>query len=142
MRSDLEMAKNYLESRDCTCVLCRGEQFLASHRRGVSPLIAFLDSGQDFHGFSAADKVVGKATAFLYCLLGVKEVYARVLSREAARILTEGNIAVSWDVLVDGIRNRTNTGPCPMEQATKDSRDPEQALAAIRQTLDRLRQTS
>ena len=72
MNVDLNMAQSILEQDGCTCVLCNGETVYKSHRRGVAPLMGWLESGTDLKGFSAADKVVGKATAFLYCLLGVK----------------------------------------------------------------------
>ena len=138
MNCDLEKAKTYLKEETCTCVLCRDDQLFSSKHRGVRPLLDFWDSGKDFSGFSAADKVVGKATAFLYCLLGVREIYAGVLSDAAAEVLTRANISFSCDSRVAAIRNRDNTGPCPMEQATKDISDPNLALIAVRKTLESL----
>lgn len=140
MYRDLEKAKTYLKKEDCTCVLCLGDTLFSSRDRGVRPLLTFLESGNDFTGFSAADKVVGKATAFLYCLLGVRALHAGVLSDAAAEVLTQANIPFSCDNRVSAIRNRDNTGPCPMEQATKDISDPLLALAAIRSTLEALQQ--
>jgi hypothetical protein len=138
MCADLEKAITYLEKENCTCVLCKGDSLYHSRHRGVRPLLDFLDSGIDFSGFSAADKVVGKATAYLYCLLGVSTVHAGVLSDAAAEVFTKANIPFSCDTKVPAIRNRTNTGLCPMETATKDIDDPHWALAAIRETLKKL----
>lgn len=138
MYNDLEKARVYLEKEHCTCVLCREEALFSSHHRGVRPLLDFLDSGSNFAGFSAADKVVGKATAFLYCLLGVRAVHAQVLSDAAAEVFTRQGITFSCDSRVASIRNRDNTGPCPMEHATRDINDPKQALIAIRDTLKSL----
>lgn len=138
MITDLEKAKDYLKRQQCTCVLCKGEDVLHSFHRGVRPLLDFLDSGKDFTDFSAADKVVGKATAFLYCLLGVTAVHAGVLSDAAAAVFDRYGIPFSCDKRVAGIRNRDNTGPCPMENATKDIEDPREALLAIRETLRQL----
>ncbi len=132
---DLENAKKILSDGSYTCVLCKGEDTVSSSFRGVKPLLDLLDSGKDFSGYSAADKVVGRATAFLYCLLGVTAVHAQVLSKPALQVLENARIAITWDALVDGIRNRENTGPCPMEYATRNSQTPVEALAAIRQTL-------
>lgn len=138
MNADLERAKAYLIKEGCTCVLCRGEALYSSCHRGVRPLLEFLDSPEDFSGFCAADKVVGKATAFLYCLLGVRAVHAQVLSEAAAGVFAERGIHYTCDQQVEAIRNRAGTGPCPMEHATKDAEDPVQALAAIRETLQKL----
>lgn len=132
---DLENAKKILSDGSYTCVLCKGKDTVSSSFRGVKPLLDLLDSGKDFSGYSAADKVVGRATAFLYCLLGVTAVHAQVLSKPALQVLENARIAITWDALVDGIRNRENTGPCPMEYATRNSQTPVEALAAIRQTL-------
>lgn len=141
MKTDLNNAKTLLEALNCTCVLCAGAQFHSSHHRGVKPLLDFLDSGSDFRGFCAADRVVGKATAFLYLLLGVTAVHAQVMSKAAERVFLREGIAYSYDRLVDAIQNRDHTGPCPMEYATRDTEDPHLALAAIRQALQQLRQT-
>lgn len=137
--NDLEKAKALLQ-QDTTCVLYRDGKVYTSHHRGVAPLLTWLDSGIDVRGYSAADRVVGKATAFLYCLLGVTAVYARVMSEPALRVLTQGGICAQYDVLVTGIQNRAKDGPCPLEYATSRLSDAAEALEAIRSTLDSLRQ--
>ena len=142
MNHDLQTAQQLLEGGDYTCVLCRDGVTHTSTRRGVAPLLNWLDEKTDLRGFAAADRVVGKATAYLYCLLGVSCVFARVMSRPAQKVLSEHGIPASFETLVDAIENRAKTGPCPMEYATRDSVSPEEALAAIRQTLARLRENS
>ena len=136
---DLKKACEILHSEGCTCVLCREEKVHKSYHRGVKPLLDILDSGMDVTGFCAADKVVGKATAFLYCLLGVKKVHGVIMSGAALQVLENAGVEASWDTLVEGIRNRNNDGPCPMEAATVNIADPVEALAAIRSTLEKLR---
>ena len=100
--------------------------------------IDWLDTGCDLTGFSAADRVVGRATAFLYCLLGVSCVYARVMSRPAAQVLESSGIAWEAGELVEGIINRRGTGPCPFESAVLEIQTPEIALAAIRDKMARM----
>ena len=136
--ADLAQAKKILIEEDCTCVLCGNGVVYKSHRRGVAPLLQLLDQGVDARGFSAADRVVGKATAFLYCLLGVKAVHARVMSCPAAKVLENAGVEATWQQLVEGIQNRQKDGPCPMEHATRNCKTPEEALTAIRETLERL----
>lgn len=134
----LRKAKEILDTQGLTCVLCGDCGTYTSCRRGAAPLLQWLDAGTDVRGFSAADRVVGKATAFLYCLLGVRAVYARVMSRPALEVLTQADICAQYDTLVDGIQNRAKDGPCPLEHATKDITDADAALTAIRATLDAL----
>ena len=52
MSEDLNRAKARLAEGDCTLAVCRGEQMYTDTRRGVAPLLAMLDSGKDFSGFS------------------------------------------------------------------------------------------
>lgn len=138
MPEDLQRAQTLLKEGGYTCVLCLGERVHCSRERGVAPLLALLDGGEDCCGFSAADKVVGKAAAMLYCLLGVRRVYAGVISDAAVRVLRRNGIEVYRDRLVEHIRNRAGTGLCPMEEATRSIDEPEAALDAIRATLARL----
>ena len=136
----MENAKALLISGGYTCVLQKGERVYTSCRRGVAPLLAHLDAGTDLQGFSAADKVVGKAAAFLYCLLGVKEVWAGVISQPAMEVLRAKGILVQYESLVSAIVNRTGDGFCPMETATLHISDPEEAVQAVRNTLQKLQQ--
>lgn len=136
--NDLENAQRILTQEGCTCVLCRADRVHISRLRGVAPLLQLLDSGQDLSGFCAADKVVGKATAMLYRLLGIRAVWGAVMSQSAIQSLKSGGIEAQWSQQVDHIINRDRTGLCPMEAATACIDDPQSALEAIRQTLKRL----
>lgn len=135
---DLTKARELLDSGNYTCVLCRGDTVHTATERGVKPLLSWLDSGLDVAGFSAADRVVGRATAYLYCLLGVTAVYARVMSRPAMEVLVENGIAAEAGQLVDGIINRKGTGPCPFEAAVLEIHNPEEALTAIRNKMNQM----
>jgi hypothetical protein len=134
MDKNLTNARNLLDSGNYTCVVCLGETVYTTTHRGVAPLLNWLDSGTDLSGFSAADRVVGRGAAFLYCLLKVKAVYARVMSRPAAEVLKAYGIEAYADTFVDGIINRTGTGPCPFEAAVMHIQEAGEALAAIRRT--------
>lgn len=134
----LESARTLLLESNATCVIMTDGEPIVSFERGVKPLLALIDAGRDVSGCVAADKVVGKAAAMLYVLLGVSEIYASVISDLALKTFSESNIRVSYGERVPMIRNRTNTGFCPMEQATRDIENPEDALGAIRITLKAL----
>lgn len=135
MKNDTMKARTILEAEGYTCVVCRDTAVHTATERGVKPLMNWLDSGLELKGFCAADKVVGRATAFLYCLLGVEEVYAHVMSRPAAEVLASYGISSCAEILTDGIINRKGTGPCPFEAAVLEIRDAGEALEAIRNKL-------
>ena len=138
MGENLEKAKMLLHRTGSTCVLCNNDIILTDKRRGVRPLLDLLEGQTDVAGFSAADKVVGKAAAFLYCLLDVKCLYAAVISQPALDVLQQFGIETTYSELVPAIRNRTGDGYCPMESAVWEITDPKDALKAILDTLARL----
>lgn len=132
MKSDLVQAIDLLKNESLTLAAVRGEDIIRSKERGVKPLLGLIDGGVSLCGFSAADKVVGKAAAFLYVLLSPRCIHAGVISRPALDVLCGHGIEVSFDTLAESIRNRTNTGFCPMESAVMQTNDPDEALVLIR----------
>ncbi len=136
--SDIEAAKQLL-NEGFTCVLCRGSEVYKSSKRGVAPMMEWLESGTELNGFSAADKVVGKAAAMLFVLAGVSEVYGVIMSKAAAKFLMENKIPIRFEALTEHIVNRSGDGICPMEQLTSTINQPAEAFAAIRQKLIELR---
>lgn len=139
--SDLVRAKALLGDGGYTVVLCRGDATHTDTRRGVAPLLALLDGDVDVAGFAAADRVVGKAAAFLYLRLGVTAVHATVMSQHAYDLLTAHGVAATCDTLVPAIRNRAGDGFCPMETVTLPLTDVSEAEAAIRRRLAELTAT-
>jgi hypothetical protein len=137
---DLKRAREILTEGGYTCVLCRDSAVYTATARGVKPLVDWLDSGLDLHGFSAADKVVGRATAFLYVLLGVRAVHALVMSTPAREALEANGIKALCDREVSGIINRRGDGPCPFEEAVLGINSPSEALKAIRRKQFIMRQ--
>lgn len=136
--SDLVRAKALLAQGGYTVVLCRDDATHTDTRRGVAPLLALLDGGVNVTGFAAADRVVGKAAAFLYLRLGVTAVHALVMSEPAYDLLTANGVIVTCDTLVPAIRNRAGDGYCPMEQVSLPHTDPVEAEIAIRHRLAEL----
>lgn len=136
MNSDLVQAKSLIKSGAYTCVLCKNSHVLTTEKTGILPLVEWIDSGTDLQGFSAADKIVGRAAAFLYILMGVKAVYAPVMSGKAMILLTQNGIQADCDTQVTAIINRKGTGICPMEQAVRDVEEPLPGFLAIKKALE------
>ena len=142
MSDNLKKCCETLKSGEYTLVLFDGKTLLTDTKRGVKPLLDLLDENTGLSGFSAADKVVGKAAAFLYVLLNVREIYADVISKHALSVLEQHNISVEYNTLADKIKNRAGTGFCPMETAGLDEEIPEKALEKIREKAKELAQNS
>ncbi len=156
---NLIKAKKLLHENEYTCVLCKDDVVHTSNLRGVKPLVNWyvsskaqqnalipkdatackeasaITNSSTFLGFSAADKVIGKATAFLYILLEVKHIYARVISQSALTLLKQANITVEYDNLVPNIINRKGDGICPFEKAVLNVNDKHKAYELICQKM-------
>lgn len=128
---DLEKAKKLLESAKATCAFVKDEEAFFSLERGVAPLLKLLQEEKSLAGFSAADKVVGRAAAFLYVLLKVEKLYAGVISKYALEVLNFYGVPVEYGELVEAIRNRKGDGFCPMETAVLGISEPSEAVAAV-----------
>ena len=76
--TDLERARQLLPGH--SIALCRGGELLTDDARGIAPMMNLLAAGQDLHGFSVADLVVGRAAALLFVRAGIVAVYAATLS--------------------------------------------------------------
>lgn len=138
MTEDLKKAKETLLSGGYTCVICRRDEMYVDVQRGVKPLIDLLDHGVRLPGFCAADKVVGKATAMLYVLLGVSSVYTPVVSSPAKDVLEKNGIELFFELEVEAIKNRAGDGFCPMETLVKNINEPHIAYPAIKRKLSEL----
>ena len=138
MKNDFVKAKELLENENLTCVVIFGESEYKSREKGVKPLLNAIDEEKDFTGASAADRVCGRAAAFLYSKLGVKYLYSETLSKNAAEVLDKYKIEYSFGNLVDYIKNRDGSGMCPMEKAVLGIDDAQSALNEIRSTVKRL----
>ena len=137
--TDLEHAKQLLDSGSYTCVLCKGTCTYTSTASGIAPMVDFMENGYNLKGFSAADKIVGKAAAMLFVLAGVTALHAHVLSQSAAAVLSAHHIPFSYDTMTEQIINRKGTGLCPMEQAVCGITDLQAAFTAIKAKREALR---
>ncbi len=95
MSSFSEEAKMRLSDGGFNLVLISGNRVFESKERGIRALLSLAKSGEDWSGASAADKIVGKASAMLYSLLGVSEVYAEVMSLPAKAMLEKKEFALN-----------------------------------------------
>lgn len=121
-----------------TCVVFSADKVIVSSERGIKPLMKLIAEKVDVNGFCLADKIIGKAAAFLAVKLKIKEVYGEVMSKAGAETLEKFNIKCSYKILTDKIINREGTGICPMENAVKDIEDAQKGYIALKNKLESL----
>ena len=135
--TDLEIAKSALTGH--TICLCKDGKCLMSEKRGIAPMMGFIEEGVDLAGYSVADLVVGKAAAMLFVKCGIAAVYAKTLSQSGKEFLERHGIECHCDTLVERIINREGTDVCPMEKTVATCNDVEEAHKLIKNKLAELR---
>ncbi len=138
MHEELERAKETMMLEGYTCVITLDNITFKSKEKGVRPLLDWLYSGNKYTGWRLCDKVVGKAAAFLHIILGVREIYAEVISEPAKALLEENNITVTADTVVPEILNQTKDGSHPLEAAVENITDVNDSIMAIELALKRM----
>lgn len=128
--TDLERAKSLLTA-GVTCALAKDNVTYISDKKGIAPMLGFIEDGIQLGGFSVADRIVGKAAAMLFVKAGIREVYAETLSESGKSFLEAHGIAVSYHTLTKVIINRVKSGICPMEAAVLDTDDVETGYVAL-----------
>lgn len=131
--TDLQIAKNNLAGH--TLCLCKRGECIYSVRRGIAPIMGFIESGADLSGSSVADVVVGKAAALMFVKCGITHVFAKTLSEYGKSILEHYGVDYDYEILTERIINRGGTDICPMEKAVLNTDDPEEAFVVLKNTL-------
>ena len=135
MDKDFQKAKEEYNKGQYTLVICKDADIVTSDITGIKPLINLIEEKKEYKGYSAADKIVGRAAAFLYTLLEVKNIYGEIMSKGATEILKNAKINSEYKTLTDFIENRKKDGMCPMDEAVKNINDPKEAYEAIKQKI-------
>lgn len=139
MDNDLKRAIEILENGGYTCVLYKDCEVIKSEKTGIKPMMEFIKNGIDLKGYSAADKIVGKAAAMLFTLAGVKNVYGEVMSKKAFEFLTANGITAKYKNITDIIINRKGDDMCPMEKTVLEINNPKEAYYALLETIKKLK---
>ncbi len=113
--TDLENAICNLDGH--SLCLCKGDIVNTYDERGIVPMMKLISQGTELTGFSAADRIVGRAAAMLFVKAGVVNVYGKVMSDGAKEYLENHGISCSYDTLTEKIINRQGNDICPMEKA-------------------------
>lgn len=138
--TQLQKAKKALLDRQATFVLVNGDVMLDSHKRGVAPILDLLsDNPSALEHAVIADKVIGRAAAFLLVQGGIDALDTHLISEHAMGVLEKYDIPFTYDQKVPFIVNRDGTDMCPMEKCVLGIDDPETARDAVLTRLAELR---
>ena len=137
--TSLALLRERLEAQNLTCIVQKDDRILISRLRGICPLLDLIKQRENLHSACAADRIVGKAAAMLYVLMGVKGVFAEVLSKSGLAVLKNYGIYVEYATLTPNIKSRDGIGLCPMEQTVLTIDEPSAAYVALAKKVEQCR---
>lgn len=139
--NDLKIAKNWLEKNDLSLVIVKNGNIVFETKE--KKILGFIDAiekmGNDINGSSIADKVIGKAVAFLCIYKEVHSVYAKILSEKAKHLFEQWNIIFEYGSLVKEILNTNQNNVCPFELKAKNLNNPKKAYYKLKELANSLR---
>lgn len=117
------------------------EEPVLSNEMGIKPfMIQLRENKAAFQGAAIADKVIGKAAAWMAVLGGAEAVYGKTMSEGAVEIFEKAGVSYDYRHLVPFIVNRTHDGKCPLEEAVWDVTDAETAYEKLEVRIAELMQ--
>ena len=140
-KSIKDEAKKLIETEEYSCIVTNEEKIIyAKKQKGIVPLIDLNDFQPEKLSHSCLfDKIIGKAAAMIAINCNCAYVYGEIMSERATELLNEHNIPFEFGTRVPLIKNRDNTGMCPIEQSVLDINNSKDACIAIRQKSDFLK---
>lgn len=138
---DIELAKQILNNDNKTIVIVKdGKVIFTSENKGIKPVYeAFNELKDELKGSSVSDKVVGKAASMIYKHADIKELSTKLISQNAVDILKNTSIVFEYQKLVSYIKNREQSGMCPIETLSLDVNNIDELLSKISDFLGKER---
>ncbi|HHZ03305.1 MAG TPA: DUF1893 domain-containing protein [Tissierellia bacterium] len=138
---DIDIAVELLKKNNFTLVVVKeGKVIFSSYDKGINPLYTVLrEQKEDLKGASIADRVTGKAAAMLCSYAEIKELKTELISVNAINVLKEANIKYDYVQITPYIKNRDQTGMCPVETLTLKANNIEELLIEIEKFLENIK---
>ncbi|MDO5330356.1 MAG: DUF1893 domain-containing protein [Bacillota bacterium] len=135
LTDSLKEAESLLRNGGFALVYQSGGSFIGKTGNGIKPLFEMAAEKDPKTGEVLADKVIGRAAAFLCLKIGFKAVFAFSMSEGAIKLFETAGVEWSCVEKTDRILNRRGDDLCPMEKATMECKNEEEAYLAIRRKL-------
>lgn len=130
---DIELAKRILDSEKQAIVIVKeGRIIFSSNGKGIKPIYTALKELKDgLMGSSIADKVIGKAAAMICEYAGIKELSTKLISENAINVLENTSIIYNYEKSVPYIKNRDQSGMCPVETLSLKTNNIDELLIGV-----------
>jgi len=133
---DLELARLRLKGKGLSLVVVNnGKVIFETESHGIKGIFEAIELlGKKLTGSSVADRIVGRAAAFLCVYFRAAAVFAVTISVEGVKVLKDNKVFCQFEVCVPNILNRKRNDICPFEKLAFTFATPEEAYKKLRTT--------
>ena len=120
MEKERQIAINELTESDYLLVIVKDREIkYRSKDKGIRAIVGLLNNKPELlQEAVVADKVIGRAVAMICDYAQVKFCYGSIISKSAIEILQKADLSYQFKKKVEEIRNKNDTGLCPVEKLT------------------------
>ena len=134
---DINLARFTLSSEDYSIVVIRDEKILKYKREvGIRSILEIIDEiGDEIKQTVVGDRILGKASAFLWRYSKIKGVYSPLATKTAIAILIIGGIPCQADEMIPFIKNNNSNCLSSYEKMLKNVELPEEAYKILKDNV-------
>lgn len=134
-------AVKIIKEHRASCVVIKDSSIVhMAEGKGVAPLLSlYTEQPEKLEGVVVIDKIIGKAAAMILVQGEAAGAYGLVMSAAAKDYLDQYQIKADYELCVDMISNRDQTGICPIERSVLEIENAEEGIEAIRATANELK---
>jgi len=131
---DLELAREVLSTTDCSIVVINyGKIWKKKTGEGIRPIMETIEEmGEDIHGSIIGDRILGKASAFLWRYSKIRGIYSPQATKTAIAILIIGGIPCQADEMIPFIVNNNSNYLSSFEKMLQNVESPEEAYKILK----------
>ena len=133
---DIDLAKNIMLSENYSFVIIKDEKIISFSRDiGIKPILETIeDIGNDLEGTVIGDRILGKASAFLWRYSKIKGIYSPQATKTAIAILIIGGIPCQADEMIPSV---TSNNLYSYEEMLQNVESPEDAYKILKENVIR-----
>lgn len=131
---DINLARSTLSSEEYSIVLIRDEKILKYKREiGIRSILELIEEiGDEIKEMVVGDRILGKASAFLWRYSKIRGIYSPQATKTAIAILIIGGIPCQADEMIPFIVNNNTNYLSSFEKMLQNVESPEEAYKILK----------
>ena len=131
---DINIARSTLSSEEYSIVLIRDEKILKYKREiGIRSILELIEEiGDEIKEMVVGDRILGKASAFLWRYSKIRGIYSPQATKTAIAILIIGGIPCQADEMIPFIVNNNTNYLSSFEKMLQNVESPEEAYKILK----------